>query len=112
MNLDRLLDKLLTEARKSAPSVRVPYAFEARIMHSIRTSARSDAAMLWARGLWRAVVPCVMAAAVAIAASITLLRPVDVESTLNQLGNDQFDGLDNSAATSLDATENSGEMLW
>ena len=112
MNPDRLLEKLLTDARHAAPSDRVPYAFESRVMHSIRTGVRADAALIWARGLWRAVVPCVMAAAVAFTASLTLLRPLDLDSNFPQLSVEQLDGSDAGAAAALDSNENSGEALW
>lgn len=54
MNPDPLHQKLLAAARRAAPSDRVPYAFEKRIMARLPAAARTDAWAAWAGGLWRA----------------------------------------------------------
>jgi len=59
MNLDALHKKLMAAARGQAPSQRVPLAFEKRIIALLQQRPVADHWALWARGLWRAAVPCV-----------------------------------------------------
>ncbi len=60
MNPDNLKEKLIAAARAATPDDRVPYAFEKRIMARIASQpAALDVTALWARGLWRAALPCV-----------------------------------------------------
>jgi len=59
MNLVELKKKLLAAARAHPPSDRVPYAFEKRIMARLLTQPLLDTWTFWARGLWRAVAPCI-----------------------------------------------------
>ena len=58
MDLQRLEQKLLKEARDNPPGDKVPYAFEKRILARISELRLPDYSALWARALWRAVVPC------------------------------------------------------
>jgi hypothetical protein len=58
MNETELQRKLIAAARASAPGDHVPYAFEKRIMALIPAVSRTDAAVLWVRGLWQAAVSC------------------------------------------------------
>jgi hypothetical protein len=59
MNTTELQKKLITAAKKDAPSDRVPYAFEKRIMAALKSAPVADAWSLWGRALWRAAAPCV-----------------------------------------------------
>jgi len=59
MNIEKLQKKLLAVARQDAPSDRVPYAFEKRIMARLRQAPAADAWVYWGRMLWRATAPCV-----------------------------------------------------
>lgn len=59
MNLDALHKKLMAAARAQAPSERVPLAFEKRITALLQQRPAADYLALWARGLWRAAVPCI-----------------------------------------------------
>jgi hypothetical protein len=59
MNSEKLERKLLAAARAAAPSDRVPYAFEKRVMARLLARPSLDSVALWARALWRAAVPCV-----------------------------------------------------
>ena len=59
MNLAELHRKLIAAAKAQPPSDRVPFAFEKRIMASIRACARPDPSAFWARALWCAAAPCV-----------------------------------------------------
>lgn len=59
MNLDALHRKLMSAARAQIPSERVPLAFEKRITALLRQQPAADYVALWARGLWRAAVPCI-----------------------------------------------------
>ena len=58
MNLNELHRKLIAAARATAPSDRVPYAFEKRIMARLAAAPVPDTLTLWAGALWRAAVPC------------------------------------------------------
>lgn len=58
MNLAALHHKLIAAARRHPPRTAVPYAFETRIMARLRSRAQVDHWAVWARGLWRAVAPC------------------------------------------------------
>ena len=58
MNLIKLQQKLTAAARAHAPSDRVPYAFEKRIMARLAAAPVPDSLALWAQALWRAAVPC------------------------------------------------------
>ena len=59
MNLDALHRKLMAAARAQVPSERVPLAFEKRIIALLQQRPAVDYLALWARGLWRAAVPCI-----------------------------------------------------
>lgn len=58
MSLHNLEKKLLAAARNQPPDVRVPYAFEKRVMAHIGSRPLADYASAWAGALWRAVAPC------------------------------------------------------
>ena len=62
MNVNELQKKLIAAARASAPDDRVPYLFEKRIMALIPAVPRTDAAVLWVRGLWQAALSCAVIA--------------------------------------------------
>ena len=53
MKTEQLNHKLLAAARAHAPSDRVPYAFEKRIMAHIAALPVPDTLTLWAAALWR-----------------------------------------------------------
>ena len=59
MNLAELHKKLIAAARARRPADDVPYTFEKRIMARLMSQPAVDAWMVWSRGLWRAVAPCV-----------------------------------------------------
>ncbi|MBI3878851.1 MAG: hypothetical protein HY301_02150 [Verrucomicrobia bacterium] len=59
MNIAELQKKLITAARKDAPTDRVPYAFEKRIMAALKSSPVADAWSLWGGALLKAAAPCV-----------------------------------------------------
>jgi hypothetical protein len=58
MQLDSLKQKLIAAARQDAPSDRVPFAFEKRIMARLAGAGVPDGWILWSRALWRAAIPC------------------------------------------------------
>lgn len=58
MDLDELQKKLLRAGRKHQPNDQVPYAFEKRVMHAIRSLRPVDHWSFWGQALWRAVAPC------------------------------------------------------
>ena len=53
-------------ARQMPADERVPYAFEKRVMANLEAPV-TDPLAQWARGLWRAVVPCLAVMAVTAA---------------------------------------------
>lgn len=75
MNLNLLHQKLITAARRHAPSDHVPYAFEQRIMARLAATPLPDGLALWAQALWRAAVPCL--AIVLLAGIGAFFLPVD-----------------------------------
>ncbi len=58
MNLAELQHKLVAAARRQPPDERVPYAFEKRVTALIQARTAERTADFWARGLWRATLPC------------------------------------------------------
>jgi hypothetical protein len=67
MNIERLTAKLVAAARNDAPSDKVPYAFEKRIMAGIRSRTAEDPWTVWGQWLWRSAMSF---AAVAIACGV------------------------------------------
>jgi len=59
MKLDELQKKLLAAAKANPPADRVPLAFEKRVLANLAAQSVPDVSALWARALWRAVIPCV-----------------------------------------------------
>ncbi len=66
MNIDLLRQKLTHAARLRTEDDSVPYAFEQRIMGSVRAGNlfRSHARVEWGAGLWRAAISCAAFAAI------------------------------------------------
>jgi hypothetical protein len=60
MNLLELHKRLIAAARATPPDVRVPYAFEKRIMARLAGQTALNVWDLWGRALSRAAVCCVM----------------------------------------------------
>ena len=58
MNVELLQKRLIAAARSNPPGDGVPYAFEKRVMALLAARAVTANPVLWARGLWRAAVPC------------------------------------------------------
>lgn len=58
MNLNELNQKLIAAARRDAPSDRVPYAFEKRIMARLASRPALDTLALWSQSLFRAATAC------------------------------------------------------
>ena len=54
MKLDQLQATLLQTARTDAPSDRVPYAFEQRVMARLAAGGRPDVLAEWTAAFWRA----------------------------------------------------------
>jgi hypothetical protein len=85
MNFAELERKLTAAARLQPADDRVPYAFEKRIMALLAERAAVSGRVLWARGLWRAAVSCVVLAA--ISGAISFFTPV-VPDNSNDLSQD------------------------
>ncbi len=67
MNEPRLTSRLISVARRRPADDRVPLAFEQRVLARLRSLPPVDAWDWWARGLWRAALPCLAVAVVAVA---------------------------------------------
>jgi anti-sigma-K factor RskA len=83
-NLPELQTKLLAAARANPPSDHVPVAFEQRVLAHLKAQRSVDVSALWARALWRAVVPCVALTVVLLVTAASLTAEVQAESDLAQ----------------------------
>ncbi len=72
MNLAQLHQRLIAAAKADAPSDRVPYAFEKRIMARIAALPASDPWVLWGGALWRSAAACVAVTMLVGALSLAL----------------------------------------
>jgi hypothetical protein len=95
MDLENLYRKVIAVARVQAPSERVPYGFEQRIMAQLKRCSVPDEWALWARVLWRAAVPSVAVMLLLIAWSVS--APVG-----NRPANDLALDLENTLLTAAD----------
>jgi anti-sigma-K factor RskA len=84
MNLTELQKKLLAAARAHPPSDHVPVAFEQRVLAHLAARSPVDVSALWARALWRAVLPCVAVTVVLLVASFSLTTAAHAEPDLAQ----------------------------
>jgi hypothetical protein len=98
MNLPELQKKLTAAARLQPPDDRVPYAFEKRIMALIAERAVASTRLLWARGLWRAAVSCMVVALVC--GSVALFTPETHDG-----GNDLSQDFENTLLASADVDD-------
>ncbi len=83
MNQAELQRRLYAVARKHAPSDRVPFAFEKRIMARIKEAGGVDIWAFWSQALWRAAAPCV-ALSIALGAWVWLAPGTAHNSDLSQ----------------------------
>ena len=67
-------------ARQMPADERVPYAFERRIMTNLAAPV-ADPLTQWARGLWRAVAPCL--AVMAVTAAVCLSQAGETHTGTN-----------------------------
>jgi hypothetical protein len=95
MNIAELQQQLISAARKQAADDRVPYAFEKRIVALVAGRAAESGRLLWARGLWRAAVSCVVLAV--ICGVFSLFTPVGTDT-----GNDLSQDFENTLLASVD----------
>ena len=82
MNIDLLRRKLTLAARSWTEDDSVPYAFEQRILASVREGRRlpPHTGVEWAAGLWRAAISCVALAVILGTCSISFpAEPSGVE---------------------------------
>ena len=84
MNIAELQQQLIAAGRKQAADDRVPYAFEKRIMALVAERVAQSGRVLWARGLWRAAVSCVLLAVVCGVISLFTPATTDNNSDLSQ----------------------------
>jgi hypothetical protein len=100
MNLAELQKKLTAAARLQEPDDRVPYKFEKRIMALIAERSAVSGHLLWARGLWRAAVSCVVVATVC--GTVALFTPAAHDG-----GIDLSQDFENTLLASIDAEDSS-----
>jgi anti-sigma factor RsiW len=84
MNLNLLQHKLFQAARAARPDDRVPYAFEQRVMASLRGQRGLDSLTLWTRALWRAAAPCAALMVLLVSWSVVTPESVGQETDLGQ----------------------------
>jgi hypothetical protein len=101
MNLAELQKKLVSAARRQAPDERVPYAFEKRIQSLIAARPAPDLWAVWARGLWRAAISCVVLVLLLGIASL-FTPPVTAADT----GLDLSQAFENTLLASADQSDN------
>lgn len=82
MNLNELNQKLIAAARADAPSDRVPYAFEKRIMALIAGRPVPDALALWSQALWRAAAAALGIVLLVSASSFFMTTETTVENNV------------------------------
>ena len=95
MNLAKLQNKLIAAGRRQEPDLRVPYAFEKRIMARLAARERIDHWAFWVHGMWRAA-----ASSVAVAGLFMIVchfQPVVSES-----GHDLTQDLENTLLASAE----------
>ena len=84
MNLAELQRKLTAAARQQPPDDRVPYAFEQRILALLAQRKEASGHLLWAQGLWRAAVSCMVLATVCGAVFLFTPAAADNSKDLSQ----------------------------
>lgn len=99
-DLDSLVTAMLAGARRQAPSDRVPYAFEQRVMAGVRSLRPPDRLADWTAGLWRAAL-----SSVAVAVVLLGVNAVTPEASLEAVSADPLE-------TALLASADSGTDLW
>lgn len=70
-------------AREIPRDEHVPYAFEKRVMASLRSASAPDPLLLWTRALWRAVAPCFGVMLIAVAVSLSHRDDVAADADLD-----------------------------
>lgn len=101
MKLESLQQKLLAAARAETPSDHVPVAFEKRVLAHLSSRRPIEVSALWARALWRAVIPCV-AVAVLLSAFSLATNP-DSESAAGET--DLSQAFEQTLLAAADSTE-------
>ncbi len=102
MNLSELQTKLTAAARLQPDDERVPYAYEKRISALIEARAMMDRRAMWARGLWRAAVACVILAAICGALSwFAPAAPVNGQDLSQDFANTLLATMDQGDASSM-----------
>ncbi|MFM2082742.1 MAG: hypothetical protein RL380_1433 [Verrucomicrobiota bacterium] len=112
MKTEQLQHKLLAAARAHAPSDRVPYAFEKRIMAHLAALPVPDAFTLWAAALLRSA--GVVAALVLVLGVISFFSASEpaVVATVIPNGNEELSvQLESTLLAAVDSTDNSTDEL-
>ncbi len=104
MDLAELQKKLLAVARENRPAATVPYAFEKRVLALVASLHPADVWEQLARGLWRAVAPCV--AVMVLLCAWSLFHPLP-----SSAGNDLTVEFDRMVLAAADQEQNT-ESGW
>jgi hypothetical protein len=109
MDLTGLYRELIAAARANAPSDRVPYAFEKRILARLQAQPRLDDWALWARALWRAAAACV--AIMLLLGAWSLLGPAAPPPSSDAPAGDLSQQLENTLLAAVDQDQ-TADSTW
>lgn len=109
MKLDELQKKLLAAAKANPPADRVPLAFEQRVLANLQAGTATDLSTLWARALWRAVIPCV---ALTVVLAVFSFVPPSNPDTDNLANVSSEEDLSQAFEQALLASSDQPEEVW
>jgi hypothetical protein len=109
MKLDELQKKLLAAAKANPPADHVPFAFEKRVLAHLKSVPSADLSAIWARSLWRAVIPCVALTVILTAISFV---PANQASTSNPTNLSSEEDLSQVFEQTLLAASDQSEETW
>ena len=109
MDRAELYRELIAAARANAPSDRVPYAFEKRVLARLREQPLPDGWALWARALWRAAAPCV--AITLLLGAWSLFGPAALSSSSGATAADFSQQFENTLLAAVDQDQAS-DFTW
>lgn len=112
MKLAELQKKLLAAAKANPPADRVPLAFEQRVLAHLRSQPAADLSALWARALWRAVIPCVALTVVLITFLFVPASNTDVSTGANITTTTSEVDLSQAFEATLLASSDQAEEAW
>jgi len=109
MKLAELQKKLLAVAKANPPADRVPLSFEKRVLAHLNAGPAMDVSALWARALWRAVVPCV---AITVILAAVAFVPANNTTVTNITATTSEEDLSQAFEQTLLASSDQPEEVW